>query len=91
MENYHWPGNVRELQNVIERAVILAQGEIDVRHLNLERQGAPVVSDGSILKVNERETIGKVLAEVGGNRKQAARILGISLRTLQYRIKEFDL
>jgi len=91
MENYQWPGNVRELQNVIERAVILAQGEIDVRHLNLERQGAPVVSDGSILKVNERETIGKVLAEVGGNRKQAARILGISLRTLQYRIKEFDL
>jgi transcriptional regulator with GAF, ATPase, and Fis domain len=91
MGNYPWPGNVRELQNVIERAVILAQGEIDVRHLNLERQGAPVVSEGSILKVNERETIGKVLAEVGGNRKRAARILGISLRTLQYRIKEFDL
>jgi DNA-binding NtrC family response regulator len=91
MENYPWPGNVRELQNVIERAVILAQGELDVRHLNLERQGAPVVSDGSILKVSEMETIRKVLAEVGGNRKRAARILGISLRTLQYRIKEFGL
>jgi DNA-binding NtrC family response regulator len=91
MENYHWPGNVRELQNVIERAVILAQGEIDVRHLNLEQQVAPVVSDGSILKENERETIGKVLAEVGGNRKRAAHLLGISLRTLQYRIKEFGL
>jgi DNA-binding NtrC family response regulator len=91
MGNYPWPGNVRELQNVIERAVILAQGEIDVWHLNLEQQGAPVVSDGSILKVNERETIGKVLAEVGGNRKKAAHILGISLRTLQYRIKEFGL
>ncbi|MGZ9135656.1 MAG: AAA-type ATPase lid domain-containing protein, partial [Candidatus Deferrimicrobiaceae bacterium] len=91
MENYPWPGNVRELQNVIERAVILAQGEIDVRHLNLERQGAPVVSEGSILKVNERETIRKVLDESGGNRQQAARILGISLRTLQYRIKEYGL
>jgi len=91
MENYHWPGNVRELQNVIERAVILAQGEIDVRHLNLEQQVAPNVSDGSILKENERETIGKILAEVGGNRKRAAQILGISLRTLQYRIKEFGL
>jgi DNA-binding NtrC family response regulator len=91
MENYHWPGNVRELQNVIERAVILAQGEIDVRHLNLEQQVAPVVSDGSILRKNERETIGKVLAEVGGNRKRAAHLLGISLRTLQYRIKEFGL
>jgi DNA-binding NtrC family response regulator len=91
MEKYHWPGNVRELQNVIERAVILAQGEIDARHLNLEQQGAPAVSDGSILKENERETIGKILAEVGGNRKRAAHILGISLRTLQYRIKEFGL
>jgi DNA-binding NtrC family response regulator len=91
MEKYHWPGNVRELQNVIERAVILAQGEIDVKHLNLEQQGAPVDPGGSVLKVNERETIGKVLAEVGGNRKRAAHILGISLRTLQYRIKEFGL
>ena len=91
MEKYHWPGNVRELQNVIERAVILAQGEIDARHLNLEQQGAPAVSDGSILKENERETIGKILAEVGGNRKRADHILGISLRTFQYRIKEFGL
>ena len=91
MEKYHWPGNVRELQNVIERAVILARGEIDARHLNLEQPVAPVVSDGSILKENERETIGKILAEVGGNRKRAAHLLGISLRTLQYRIKEFGL
>jgi len=91
MVNYHWPGNVRELQNVVERAVILARGEIDVRHLNLEQPGATVVSDGSLLKENERETIGKILAEVGGNRKRAAQILGISLRTLQYRIKEFGL
>jgi len=91
MEKYHWPGNVRELQNVIERAVILAQGEIDVRHLNLEQQVAPVVSNGSILKESERETIGKILAEVGGNRKRAAHLLGISLRTLQYRIKEFGM
>ena len=91
MENYPWPGNVRELQNVIERAVILAQGEIDERHLNLEQRGAPAASDASILKVNERETIVKILAEVGGNRKRAAQILGISLRTLQYRIKEFGL
>lgn len=91
MENYPWPGNVRELQNVIERAVILAHREIDVRHLNLEQQGGPVVPGGNVLKVNERETIRKVLAEVGGNRKRAADILGISLRTLQYRIKEFDL
>ena len=91
LENYPWPGNVRELQNVIERAVILARGEIDAKHLNLEPPRAPLVSAESILKANERDTIRKVLDEVGGNRKQAAQILGISLRTLQYRIKEYGL
>jgi len=91
MENYPWPGNVRELQNVIERAVILAQGEIDATHLNLESPRSAVVPADSILKANETETIRKVLSEVGGNRKRAARVLGISLRTLQYRIKEFGL
>jgi transcriptional regulator with GAF, ATPase, and Fis domain len=91
LENYPWPGNVRELQNVIERAVILAHGEIDVKHLNLEPPRAPLVPAESILKANERDSIRKVLDEVGGNRKHAAQILGISLRTLQYRIKEFDL
>ncbi len=91
LENYPWPGNVRELQNVIERAVILAQGEIGVTHLNLEPLHPPLVPAESVLKANERETIRKVLDETGGNRKQAARILGISLRTLQYRIKEYGL
>jgi DNA-binding NtrC family response regulator len=91
LENYPWPGNVRELQNVMERAVILARGEIGVPHLNLEPPRAPLVPSESVLKVNERETIRKVLDESGGNRQQAARILGISLRTLQYRIKEYGL
>jgi DNA-binding NtrC family response regulator len=91
LENYPWPGNVRELQNVIERAMILAQGEIGVTHLNLEPLRAPLVPAESVLKANEREAIRKVLDETGGNRKQAARILGISLRTLQYRIKEYGL
>ncbi|MBI5576935.1 MAG: sigma-54-dependent Fis family transcriptional regulator [Deltaproteobacteria bacterium] len=91
LENYPWPGNVRELQNVVERSVILAQGEIGVTHLNLEPLRAPLVPAESVLKANEREAIRKVLDETGGNRKQAARILGISLRTLQYRIKEYGL
>jgi DNA-binding NtrC family response regulator len=91
LENYPWPGNVRELQNVMERAVILARGEIGVPHLNLESPRPPLVPSESVLKASERETIRKVLDESGGNRQQAARILGISLRTLQYRIKEYGL
>ena len=91
LQSYEWPGNIRELQNVIERAVILAPGEIDSRHLNLEpaAEGAPAA--GGLLAAVERETIQKVLREVGGNRRQAAKLLGISLRTLQYRIKEYGL
>jgi len=88
---YAWPGNIRELQNVIERAIILSSGEIDAAQLNLEAaEQTPPASEG-LLATNERAAIQKVLAEVGGNRKQAARILGISLRTLQYRLKEYGL
>jgi transcriptional regulator with PAS, ATPase and Fis domain len=73
--------------------VILAKGEIDVRLLNLEADDPrePAPSGEGVLQASEREAIRKVLAETGGNRKQAARILGISVRTLQYRIKEYGL
>lgn len=89
---YRWPGNIRELQNVIERAVILAHGEIAPSLLNLEgvaeRKGDIPPGEGA-LRSSERETVRRVLSEVGGNRKRAAQVLGISLRTLQYRIKEY--
>ena len=88
---YEWPGNVRELQNVIERAVILSKGMIDEQHLNLEVAEHTPDGNRGLLRVSEREMIRKTLAETGGNRKQAAEILGISLRTLQYRIKEYGL
>ena len=91
LRQYAWPGNVRELQNVIERAVILASGEIDLRHLKLDPAVETPVEGEGTLRTNERETIRKVLADTAGNRTQAARILGISLRTLQYRIKEYGL
>ena len=97
---YRWPGNIRELQNVIERAVILAHGEIDTSLLlNLEgvaeregnNPGGGISPGMGALQTSERETIRRVLTEVGGNRKRAAQMLGISLRTLQYRIKEYGL
>jgi len=91
LTEYGWPGNIRELQNVIERAVILAAGEIDESHLNIEILSEPSSEGDGLLQKIERETIQKVLSEVGGNRKKAAQVLGVSLRTLQYRIREYGL
>jgi len=89
--SYGWPGNIRELQNVIERAVILSSGTIEAALLNLEPEPGRLDAAGGLLKSSERELILKTLEETGGNRRRAAEVLGISLRTLQYRIKEFGL
>ena len=89
--SYGWPGNIRELQNVIERAVILSSGTIEAALLNLEPEPGRLDAASGLLKSSERELILKTLEETGGNRRKAAEVLGISLRTLQYRIKEFGL
>lgn len=91
LQGYGWPGNVRELRNVIERAVILSSGTIEPAHLNLDAPRAQAPPAGGALREAEEETIRRVLAEAGGNRRKAARVLGISVRTLQYRIKEYGL
>jgi transcriptional regulator with GAF, ATPase, and Fis domain len=91
LQTYAWPGNIRELQNVIERAVILSPGVIERTHLNLELPDEAEAYDEGMLKTLEMEAIRKVLTETGGNRTKAAKMLGISLRTLQYRIKAYGL
>jgi DNA-binding NtrC family response regulator len=91
---YDWPGNIRELQNVIERAVVLGRETIRPEDLpNILTRPAGNPSDGNPggLKVVERETILKALENAGGNRRKAAQELGISKRTLQYRLKEYGL
>ena len=90
LRRYPWPGNIRELQNVVERAVILARGVIDGRDLNLEPGTDRLPGRGGLREV-ERETIERVMRETAGNRRKAAAQLGISLRTLQYRLKEYGL
>jgi len=76
---------------VIERAVILSAGTIEASLLNLDSEPDRRGAAEGLLKSSERELIRKTLEESGGNRRKAAEVLGISLRTLQYRIKEFGL
>ena len=98
-----WPGNVRELQNLIERACILCEGEVIDEELlspwlgarestvEIPRPGC-VIADlvGKPLAVVERELISATLTHHGGNRTQAARTLGIGVRTLFNKLREMD-
>jgi len=95
---WHWPGNVRELRNTIERALILAPSDrIDVEHIVLEgdliglapEPMARASDTPRSLRDLEQETILRVLAQYGGNRTQAASELGISVRTLRNRLRDY--
>jgi transcriptional regulator with PAS, ATPase and Fis domain len=102
---YDWPGNVRELRNVIERATIVAGvGAIQLNHLPAanfdlrsggktakpsDGKGHLTLQPGQPLSQAEEAYIKLTLDYVNNNRKRAAEILGISLRTLQNRIAEF--
>ncbi len=97
LQRYDWPGNVRELENFMEKTLIFSRGDtIDLPTLPWEvrRENREKLSDFSLKKAIERierEFIRKALAETGGNRTHAAQLLEISLRSLQYKVKEYDL
>jgi two-component system response regulator FlrC len=96
LASYAWPGNVRELGNVLERAAILAEGNMLGADLILTgpTASASQASDGSgieKLEDMEKEAIRRTLALTGGNRKQTAARLGIGLRTLYDKLKVYDL
>ena len=96
-----WKGNVRELRNVMERAALLAgERPIDLGDLVLDgaiggrevEPGLPATNgDSRNLREIERRTILATLAELGGNRTQTAEVLGISIRTLRNKLKEYAL
>jgi len=95
--NYNWPGNVRELENAIERAMILSDSEyikkIDLGAYRTKRGPdagslTETVTYEEARKIVESSFIEKALAESRGNRTKAAKILGISRRSLLYKLKE---
>jgi two-component system response regulator AtoC len=102
LASYPWPGNVRELENLIERAVVLCEGELLTLTDLPERVQEPpdvvarVMASGelSIKKASrtiEETLIRRALEKTRGNRTAAARLLEISHRALLYKIKEFKI
>jgi DNA-binding NtrC family response regulator len=91
---YDWPGNIRQLSNVIERAVVLAHGDVLSAQDLQPARPQPAAKGGALLpgasmSVIEREAILKTLELVGGSTSQAAVLLGISVRKIQYKLKEY--
>ncbi|MBD2769432.1 sigma-54-dependent Fis family transcriptional regulator [Hymenobacter sp. BT664] len=100
LEHYPWPGNVRELKNVLERASILTPVDqpLTVEGLPHELQlfalvGSPASSaqDERSLRSAEKQHIQRILLECGGNKTEAARVLGIAITTLYRKIQEYGL
>src|SRR5262249_32818684 len=100
-KNYSWPGNVRELRNTLERAVIVCEGPvIETKHLPPGFGHVPVrpsVDDADSIRVGVGTTVGeaerllilKTLESTNNNKTRAAEILGISLKTLHNKLKEY--
>jgi DNA-binding NtrC family response regulator len=101
LERYPWPGNVRELRNAMERAVLLARGELilpthlptKVREAAAEptpaTPAAPAAADAQQLEEIEREAILQALRKHDFNRTETAKALGISRRALIYKLQRY--
>jgi two-component system, response regulator FlrC len=96
---HDWPGNVRELENVVQRALLFAGGDtISAEHIVFDRPSAraasaandepaqPATPPGNIVQMHEFQAIRETLAACNGSRIETARRLGISERTLRYRL-----
>lgn len=99
---YAWPGNVRELENVVERAMVLAEGELLTAHdlpTNVREVGNPIqqsldsgeLSVKKTIRIIEEELIRRALEKSGGNRTLASKYLEISHRALLYKIKSYGI
>ncbi|WP_303312793.1 sigma-54 dependent transcriptional regulator [Hymenobacter sp. BT730] len=94
LRHYDWRGNVRELKNVLERAVILADEELltsDTLPPEFQQLPAAEAENSRSLRAMEKRQIRLVLQETAGNKTEAARQLGIGLKTLYRKIQEYGL
>lgn len=100
LQHYQWPGNVRELENMMEKIMIFHHGEqISAEHLPQElttpqhnqRHSIETLSLKTAIATLEKHHITEALRQTAGNRVQAAKILEISLRSLHYKIKDYEI
>jgi len=98
LESYDWPGNIRELKNVIQRAVLVCQGDVILpEHLpprfnpDKSKSGKVSFDIGSTLAEVEREMIVRTLNDTANNRKRTAEILGICRRALYNKMKKYGI
>ena len=101
--NYNWPGNVRELKNVIERAMILVEGDtLLMEHLPIEIlgqaskqggviEGIRIPPEGISMEKVEEALVKQALKMTNGNQTRAAKLLDISRDALRYRMQKFGL
>jgi len=98
LKSYSWPGNVRELRNIIERAVILAKGTwIEPSHLPVfvvsssDSESKFVISGKVTASEAEKELILKTLQMTGNNKAEAARKLGLDVKTIRNKLKKYGI
>jgi two-component system response regulator PilR (NtrC family) len=99
LEKYHFPGNVRELENILERAMALCSGQqIETEDLQLSPEpladellgrGSETLDD--YLNRLERKAIQEALLKTEGNRTAAARVLGVTFRSMRYRLERLGI
>ena len=99
VQAFDWPGNVRQLRNTLESVIVTATREVidtedlpePIRKTPAKRVARSLVKPGMTLEELEREAIRSALKRTGGNRTDTSQMLGISVRTLQRKIKEYGL
>jgi len=100
LKSYSWPGNVRELRNILERAVILAKGSwIEPSHLPAYVLGPPAAGTGAKMVLPagvtaaevEKELILRTLQSTGNNKAEAARQLGLDVKTIRNKLKTYGM
>jgi DNA-binding NtrC family response regulator len=101
IRHYHWPGNIRELRNVIERAALMAQGDVldkddlvlESRFVETTSKTPPAAQQNNVTKLKdlEKNTILEALEKTHWIQQDAARLLGVSKRVIHYKIKKYGI